>query len=132
VSFASDIARFAEQTGQTMDQVTRNVRLEGVKQVIRNTPVDTGQAKGSIIAAIGSPASSPNILDRTAGEGAAISRAMAAINGPSNKVFYFTSNLPYIKYLENGSSQQAPAGMFKIAAIRLRESIREAVQNATN
>lgn len=130
MSFASDIARFAEQTGQTMDQVTRNVRLEGVKSVIIATPVDTGQARGSIIASIGAPANSPNIIDPN--PQAAIARAMPAINGPSNQVFYFTSNLPYIKYLENGSSQQAPAGMFKIAAIRLRESIREAVQNATN
>ena len=133
MSFVSDINRFAALTGQSIDQAVRNTRLEAVKLVIEKMPVDTGQARGSVIAAIGSPADSPTILDNTGGTSAAVARAQGAINAPSNNIFYFTTNLPYVKYLEDGPrSNQAPQGMFKISAIQLQEGIRTIIQNAAN
>jgi hypothetical protein len=132
MSFVGDINRFATLTGQSIDQAVRNTRQEAVRLVMFDFPVKTGQARGSVIAAIGAPADSPTIFDNTSGTSAAIARAQGAINAPSNNIFYFTTNLPYVKYLEDGSSTQAPSGMFKISAIQLREGIRTIIQNAAN
>jgi hypothetical protein len=132
MSFANDIKRWSEKAGKTIDQAVRAVRLQAVELVIEKMPVDTGQARGSVIASIGSPANSPKILDKTGTTTAAAARAQGAINAPSNNVFYFTSNLPYVKELEDGSSRQAPQGMFKVSAIQLTESIKQVVKNATD
>ena len=97
-------------------------------------PVDTGQAKGSVQAAIGTPAGGEGTKDdsprgRTQ---EAIERAQGPISAPSSNIFYFTTNLPYVKYLEDGPrSDQAPQGMFKISAIQLKEHIRETIRNAS-
>ena len=148
MSFANDIKLWSEKAGKTMDQAVRAVRLQAVELVIEKMPVDTGQARGSVIASIGSPANSPRILDKTGTTTAAAARAQGAINAPSNNVFYFTSNLPYIWTLENGGfgrglgatnkttrdgfSVQAPNGMFKISAIELQQTIKQVVKNATD
>lgn len=147
MSFLSDIQRFADATNTTIDHSVRAVRLSAVKHVIESTPVATGQAKGSIIASIDSPVSSPDIIDASpfGDPEQAIARASSAINQPSDRVFYFTSNLPHIKYLEDGGirgsgpkitttghSTQAPHGMFKRTAVILREEIRSIIQNASN
>ena len=129
MSFASDMARWAEQSNRTLDSVTRQIRLQAVELVTEKMPVDTGQARGSLIASIDSPADSPDIKDATTS--GAITRAQGAVNSPTNNVFYYTSNLPYVKYLERGSSAQAPTGMFAISAVQLREGIRDII-NANN
>ena len=143
MSFLSDIQRFADATESTIDQSVRAIRLQAVELVIEKMPVDTGQARGSVQAAIGSPASGSSVIDNSSGTSAAVARAQGSINAPSNNIFYFTTNLPYVKYLENGGirgsgpkittsgySTQAPQGMFKISAIQLKEHIREIIRNA--
>ena len=144
MSFAADIAKWADKAEISMDQAVRAVRLQAVDIVTEKMPVDTGQARGSLIAAIGSPKSSPDIKDKTTTGAAA--RAQGAINAPSDNIFYYTSNIPYIWVLENGGygrgpgatnkttrdgfSIQAPNGMFKISAIQLRQGVKDAIKNA--
>ena len=132
MSFAADIRKLAAKTEQRLDQVVRAVRLDAVTLVIEKMPVDTGQARGSVIASIGSPASSPKILDKTNDTAAAIARAQGSINAPTDNIFYVTSNIPYMKFLENGSSQQAPLGMFKISAIQLQNAIRKKIKDVAS
>ena len=145
MSFASDMARWAEQSNRTLDSVTRQIRLQAVELVTEKMPVDTGQARGSLIASIGSPADSPDIKDATTS--GAITRAQGAVNSPTNNVFYYTSNLPYIAVIERGGfgtgsgatnkttrdgySIQAPSGVFAISAVQLHEGTRDII-NANN
>ena len=132
MSFLGDLNRWADLTERSIDEVVRGVRLQAVELVIEKMPVKTGQAKGSVVAAIGNPYPSPTILDNSSGNNAAVARAIPAINSPSNNIFYFTTTLDYVQKLENGSSRQAPRGMFKISAIQLRRAIRQIIQNAGN
>lgn len=144
MSFAADIAKWADKVDATMDEAVRAVRHEAVVVVTDKMPVDTGQARGSLIASIGSPASSPEIDDKS-GAGA-IGRAQSAINAPADNIFYYTSNLPYIWTLEYGGfgrgpgktskttstgfSSQAPSGVFRVSAIKLRQNVQEKIRNA--
>jgi hypothetical protein len=132
MSFVNDLNRWAERTERSIDQVVRKTRLDVVEMVTEKMPVDTGQARGSLIASIGSPANSPDTIDNSGSNDAAVARAMPAISADSNNIFYYTSTLDYVKDLEDGSSRvQAPHGMFKISAIQLRRAIREAIRNAS-
>ena len=142
MSFASDIEKWVKKADLKMDQAVRGVRHQVVVEVIKKFPVDTGQARGSVFAKLGSPGDSPKILDGN--EASALARAQPAINGKIDTIFYFTSNLPYIGLLENGGysqgkystskttargySSQAPHGMFKISAIQIRRKIRKIVK----
>lgn len=144
MSFAADIAKWADKAGLSMGQTVRAIRLQAVEIVTDKMPVDTGQARGSLVASIGSPKQSPVIKDKSTG--GAVGRAQGAINAPSDNIFYYTSNLPYIWALEHGGygrgpgatnkttrdgfSVQAPNGMFKISAIQLRQGVKDAIKNA--
>jgi len=135
MSFLGDLNRWADLTERSIDQVVRSVRIQTVELVIEKMPVKTGQAKGSVVAAIGSPSSSTGQIDNSPlnSSDAAKERAASAIDAPSNNIFYLTTTLAYVKKLEDGSSRvQAPRGMFKISAIQLRRRIREAIRNAGN
>ena len=134
MSFLGDLNRWADLTERSIDQVVRSVRLQTVQLVIEKMPVKTGQAKGSIVAAIGNPSSSTGQIDNSPlnRSDAAKERAASAINAPSNNIFYFTTTLDYVQRLENGASGQAPDGMFRISAIQLRRLIRQTIQNAGN
>ena len=110
-SFTDDLKRFERKTAGKMDQVGRKVALELFKRIIYKTPVDSGRARGNRQVAIGSVPSGTIEIDDKEG-GATMSAATAASAGfNAGDTIYLTNNLPYIRRLEEGSSQQAPAGM---------------------
>lgn len=94
-----------------MTQVGRKVALELFGRVILKTPVDTGRARANWQVTIGTTANGTVEIDDKSG-GATMSAATAASAGfNAGDTIYLTNNLPYILKLEEGSSQQAPAGM---------------------
>jgi hypothetical protein len=97
-SFEDQIRAWQVKTERKMTQVGRKVALELFRRVIYKTPVDTGRARANWQVTIGSQAT--------------MSKATAASAGfKAGDTIYLTNNLPYIRKLEEGSSQQAPAGM---------------------
>ena len=103
--------KFTAKTERKMTQIGRKVGLELFKRVIYKTPVDKGPARGSWQVTIGAPAAGTVEFSDKNGS-ATMSRATAAAAGfKAGDTIYLTSNLPYIRKLEEGSSQQAPAGM---------------------
>lgn len=144
INFINDIEAFAEKTEGAIEDVVRGVRLQALTLPVKKMPVDTGQARGSVVASIGSPNDSPlNLLDKTV-EGA-IARAQSAIDAPVDSLFIVSSNIPYMWTLEyggygrgegatnkttrDGYSVQAPNGMFRISAIELRQGIKDVINN---
>jgi hypothetical protein len=110
-SFEDQIRAWQVKTERTMTQVGRKVALELFRRVIYKTPVDTGRARANWQVTIGTPAAGTIEIDDTNG-GATMSKATAASAGfKAGDTIYLTNNLPYIRRLEEGSSQQAPAGM---------------------
>tara|TARA_R110000796_G_scaffold19198_4_gene57529 strand:+ start:1120 stop:1530 length:411 start_codon:yes stop_codon:yes gene_type:complete len=110
-SFEDQLRAFQVKTERNLTQVGRKVALEMFKRVIYKTPVDTGRARANWQVTIGSQASGTVEIDDKSG-GATMSKATAASAGfKAGDTIYLTNNLPYIRKLEEGSSQQAPAGM---------------------
>lgn len=99
-------------------------------QVVGDTPVLTGQARGNWITSIGSPdASSVLFGPYNPSKGAGTTRTgntsvnvgVAKIKGAAFGVpIYLNNNLPYIARLNDGYSKQAPRNFFAIAIARAR------------
>lgn len=126
MSFASDVAKYAKLAGSSVDETGRAIVLELFGSVIKDTPVDTGRARGNWQTTIGSPASGQT--DRK-GEGpslAEVSQQTASFG--AGKIIYLTNNLPYIYRLEFlGWSQQSPEGMARKNVARIQSIVRKAV-----
>lgn len=108
--FAIDISRFVKKANGNIDVVVRKITFEVFSRVIRKTPVDTGRARGNWIASADRPVLVA--LDGAKSEKQALSDAgSVALKQPAGGVVFLANNLPYIQRLENGWSDQAPAGM---------------------
>lgn len=105
MSFASELKQATGSINKQIDRTWRRSVSRAFNQVINSTPVDTGQARNSWLMGDnndGAVGSRPlNVSER-----------MVPVVG--NSVLLY-SNLPYIEKLENGSSNQAPNGMVKVA-----------------
>lgn len=126
MSFASDVAKYAKLAGASVDEAGRAIVLELFGSVIKDTPVDTGRARGNWQTSMDSPATGET--DRK-GEGPALAEvSQQAASFGAGKVIYLTNNLPYIYRLEYlGWSQQSPDGMARKNVARIQSIVRKAV-----
>ena len=126
MSFASDVAKYAKLAGASVDDTRRAIVLELFGSVIKDTPVDTGRARGNWQTSMDSPATGET--DRK-GEGVALAEVgQQTASFGAGKVIYLTNNLPYIYRLEFlGWSQQSPDGMARKNVARIQSIVRKAV-----
>ncbi len=127
MSFASDIAKFAAKTGQSMQQVKRVTFIKICEPIIGMTPVDIGRAKGNWQSSKGSfKAGVIERLDKSGGS--AIAEMMAvAESTKGDETLCMVNNLHYINRLENGYSKQAPVGMVTLNVQRFTTAVKQAV-----
>lgn len=135
----------AEIFRQAIRAICREAAFEIHGKIVARTPIDTGRAKASwnLNPDSADPGVAPVLADKVnlstgaiiekAAPGASpLSKEQAEIAasaqrqkiGPGVEVIVISNNLDYIEKLENGSSQQAPAGMFTVSLHP------DAVQNA--
>lgn len=127
MAFADDIRRFSVKAGESSDRIVRAITLSLFNGIIRDTPVDTGRARGNWQTTVGAPASGE--VDRV---GASVSIAEVESNTPpgAGQETYLANDLPYIVQLEEGTSKQAPEGMVKRNMDRIERNLaREARRN---
>ncbi|UMY59805.1 HK97 gp10 family phage protein [Pseudomonas sp. LS.1a] len=105
-------------TGLVEEALTQRVRviaLAMLNEIVLRSPVDTGRFRGNNIVSVGAPvyASSVNV-DPTGSE--TIQQGVRVMTGlePFTQVF-IQNNLPYAVPLEDGHSQQAPAGIYAVS-----------------
>jgi hypothetical protein len=110
MSFESDWQKVSAKLDKVISQGIRATVFEVGSAIIRQTPVDTGRARGNWQASVGSPIGSET---SNTSEGAAIAKVNSAANASIGDIFYLTNNLPYIRRLEYGYSDQAPDGMVR-------------------
>lgn len=124
-SFGSQIKQFEEKAGKNITTVIRKTAFDLSKQVIEETPVDTGRAKGNWLPSIGSPDS--RVIDVVT-ESAAIEKVRDSVSGINGDVSYFlTNSLPYIRKLEyEGHSPQQKTGWVRLAMQRADEIVKKA------
>jgi len=110
MSFESDWEKVSKKLDRTLSEGIRATLFEVGTAIIKETPVDTGRARGNWQASVND--ASGGELSRTS-EGAAIAQLSQEASAAVGNTFFFTNNLPYIRRLEYGYSEQAPQGMVR-------------------
>ena len=129
-SFGVDVSKFVERAGDNIDQVNRKVALDMLTDIVLNTPVDTGRARGSWT--IGGNAL-PTVYNKAKDKGGdkTIKRAAAKLERvKAGGSIFIATNLEYMPPLEYVWSKQSPSGMVRIAVRKFRRFMREAVREA--
>ncbi len=128
--FSKRMTIIADGIGKNVNQVIRRAALSGDQVAVIRTPVDTGRARANWFVSVGAPEvqniEGPNLGDKGANEGAAtataLGQAQAALARYDIKLgpIFITNSVPYIGFLDEGASQQAPDGItpFVLQAIR--------------
>lgn len=114
MSFSKQLQAFVSGTQDKIDKTVKGATVVLATNVITETPVDTGAARGNWQTSVGQPKT--GIVERT-GADAAIAEVEATVPDQAGSVVYLSNNLPYINKLElGGHSQQAPNGMVRVNA----------------
>lgn len=125
MSFSKDMERFAKKAEEAAGKIVRTATLDMFVGVVRDTPVDTGRARGNWQLTINEPAQGE--LDREdKGGNAAIADIVAKTPEGYGQETMLTNNLPYIEGLEYGRSKQAPNGMVRRNLARVAIIVRKA------
>lgn len=134
--FQFNLKNFGEKmVPQAHAALVRKIAFEVFKRIVEKTPVDTGRARANWGVEVGpaAPLFQPRpgtinvapdgtAIKRNKGETtievdrdgtATIRTGLEAIYSadPAKQIIWLMNNLPYIEALEDGHSQQAPAGM---------------------
>ena len=97
MSWATDLARIAEKTSESLGALAQGVKIAAFSEVVQNTRVDTGRAKGNWNVQENSPDRSTT--ERTDPSGSTVLAAVRK-GATEDGLTYFTNNLPYAEVLE--------------------------------
>lgn len=118
-AFTVSLRQFGKVTREQATLIFKKIVLDLESAVVLRTPVDTGRARGNWFPTIGAPSRQrdddlfdPGGQKSIAGIGAQVGLLTLG------DVAWLTNNLPYINRLEEGWSQQAPAGMVSVELAR--------------
>lgn len=106
--------------------VHKKVHFDLVRAVSMKTPRDTGRAMGGWQSSVHQ--TTDNVVDTTGSEAEQVARVMSmaetALRGLAPYVVtHIYNNVHYVKYLEDGSSQKAPAGMARLSVEELKNHL---------
>ena len=114
------VRRVARSIDRFIERVVVKIGLDVTANLIETTPVDTGWARANWVPSAGRPESNdPGIRDRSRVPGAQAKQAVGQAELLRYKLgrgkAFVTNNVPYIRQLNEGSSQQAPRGFVQRA-----------------
>ncbi|MEG3078480.1 hypothetical protein R3F64_01250 [Halomonas sp. 5021] len=124
MAWSKPLGGFAREVEQTQNKRLRAAALQGFSGVIERSPVDEGTFRGNHRVSVGSPDNAydedltDSAGDKTLSDGFQI---IGQVNNPF-AVIYVQNNSPYGPPLENGSSKQAPQGVYAITFNDLKEA----------
>jgi len=133
--FVKTIQKFTQIVDIRADFVIQKLAFDAFAGLLGRTPVDTGRARASWRVGINrvnaSVAPERKRSSREVGQGPAtkteIADQLKAAQVKFGQNVHITNNLPYIEFLEKGSSRQAPAGMLEITFFELTLKLNRAV-----
>lgn len=105
MSFARELAAEVAEVSSDLNETWQKSVAQTFNMVVTMTPVDEGTARNSWLAA--------TTPDNKIGDSvlSLVPQQVPKVGGR----FTVYSNLGYIEFLEDGSSEQAPSGMVKVA-----------------
>jgi len=141
-TFSADITKWVMAVQIDLDQLVRKIALDAYAGLILRSPVDTGRFRASWRISVGSIDSSVEPDRGTApsqykGMGGSVppdSAEMAYALGKiasaqfGDMIIYLTNSLDYAQELEDGYSQQAPAGVLALTFIEIVNKLNNAIR----
>jgi hypothetical protein len=111
-------AAYQKKVVDTQTTAVRRTILSVHAELVKNTPVDTGRARSNWWPEINSI--SVEIREPDNASSSSAQAVSVAQRFKMDDTAYISNNLPYIRRLNDGHSQQAPAG-FVEAAVQIGE-----------
>lgn len=135
--FQGDIDKWIKQVKSGLDDVIREFVKAVHADLVKGSPVDTGRFRANWqITYNHIPMYALNEYDKsgskTIASGIRTANVLPLGRGGAVTTIYFSNMLIYANALEYGHSQQAPAGVLGLVAIRLRSYISEAIIESRN
>lgn len=132
IEFQNALTRW---TGERLPEIVRAINTEFIGRlgsgVVFRTPVRTGRARGNWRLLIGK-SQRPGVQQTYDPDGTiTVLRIIAAAERAAvYSSFTLYNAVPYVKHLENGSSQQAPLGMMRVTLDELKATWKTAMKAA--
>lgn len=131
-TFARRIRTRAAKVSKNTDGLVRKVILAVDQAVVLATPVDTGRARANWRPSLG--AMDTSTLPEPSNPGTGLNEALSAgeavaaryQGGNKSPIVHITNSLPYIQYLNDGSSKQAPRNFVNTAILMAISAIKQA------
>lgn len=120
---------FVKKAKGNMDAVVRKIVLDMGTRIIRRSPVRTGRFRANW--QYGETIRPEGVTIDVDKNGTATIRKLSAAmskRGAAGRIHWLTNNLPYARRLEDGWSQQAPAGMVGLTVVEYQEIVRNAAK----
>lgn len=142
MSFALDLQKFAEKTGEKADAAIGNIVIRVAAELDRRSPVGDatywkskppkgyigGHFRGNWQLGVDSrPVAEIRRIDPTGSETQAAIRAEVP-DEAAGRIYWLANNAPYAIRLEEGHSRQAPSGLVGLTAIMFDQIVRDAVE----
>lgn len=115
--FTQRIRRRARQVEAGASKALRVTALTINQTVITSTPVDTGHARANWQVGIDAPITKEIDEDDVSGVATIARNASIIISATPRKAIVLSNNVPYINFLNDGSSSQAPAQFVQLAIL---------------
>lgn len=130
--FQGDIEKWIKQVKSGLDDVIREFVKAVHADLVKGSPVDTGRFRANWqITYNHIPMYALNEYDKsgnaTIAAGIRTANVLPLGRGGAVTTIYFSNMLIYANALEYGHSQQAPAGVLGLVAVRLRSYMAEAI-----
>jgi len=135
-TFSLDVKAFAAKVEEAADAAISKICLDLLKDIVLNTPVDSGRARANWQCSLNAPTSGEIAFSADTGSGITAPKVSAGstyaidVGGivaskASGNIFWISNNLPYIYRLEFEQwSKQAPSGMVRLAINRAERKMR--------
>ena len=124
--------KLATKVNQNAAKFVRKVVLDGMTNLIRQNPVDTGRSKANWSTSVGSPGADE--FEMLGGKTKINKKSAPAdfarsVEGISEfklgQTMFLYNNMPYMLALDQGTSQQAPSGWIRNTAIAMQKKLNE-------
>jgi hypothetical protein len=143
MSFSSDLAKFSAKTNSKLDRVVKKIVIDMGTRIVLRTPVGEpstwqspapqgyvgGRARANWQYGNGEmPQSVLDFVDK--GGNSTVNKIIGGVQASkAASIHWVANNLPYIKRLEEGWSDQAPQGMVRLTVLEFEQTIRDALKN---
>lgn len=142
MSFALDLQKFAEKTGEKADAAIGNIVIRVAAELDRRSPVGDaaywkskppkgyigGHFRGNWQLGVDSrPVAEIRRIDPTGAETQAAIRAEVP-DEAAGRIYFLANNTPYSLRIEEGHSRQAPQGIVALTAIMFQQIVNDAIE----